>query len=182
MTSPSRRVGEGRDVFSSPEVWLEIKKAGAEASRMSPWASLMGRAQVEWLWGPLQGDSVYRQLRAEWWRYQMCLCILPVSKDQMCLLSHICQWALWRPGSQQGSHVSWAKVTIRHDGLVASSSVTLGKYLLFLGPNFPIVKMRGLDRVTSKALPSPTHYGCMALNRKVVWPCFSKNVINLIIW
>ena len=87
-----------------------------------------------------------------------CACFL-ISADEPCGgLAH----------TQQGSHVSWAKVTIRHDGLVASSSVTLGKCLLFLGPNFPIIKMRGLDRVTSKALPSPTHCGCMALNQKVV--------------
>lgn len=51
-----------------------------------------------------------------------------------------------------------------------TSNVTLGKYLLLLGPDFLIIKMKRLERVDSEAIDLLHNYGYVILNWKGVWP------------
>lgn len=67
MTSQAREWGRGEMFSPVQKSDLRLKKAGAETSGMSPWASAMGKAQVNscsWSPTPTPGNQCVRGQRA----------------------------------------------------------------------------------------------------------------------
>lgn len=136
---------------------------------------------------PLQGSTGQdrEQLLGEWWKDQMCLIHLRSPKTRCaCFLMSVNELLGGLAHSKGHSSVG-TKVQPGMMTWLLTSYVTLGKYLLLLGPDFIIIKMKRLKRVDSKAMDLLHIMIMWPLTEKVFdldFPAPPKKVINLIIW